>query len=236
MSDLHGMAAALGGLNGPKLGLFALITVAFAAIGRLVRGVTASGGIAGGIVCFGLMCGTGWPGFVALATVFLLTWAATRVGYQRKLRIGAAEARRGRNAGQIFANLSIACIGAAAFLVTGHHCALLAMTAALAEAADDTVSSELGQALGGTPRLVTTWRAVNAGTNGAVTLIGTLAGFSAALTVVVVCVLTRIITFPEFAICATAGFAGTIADSLLGATLESKGVLGNNGVNFLSTA
>ena len=34
------------------------------------------------------------------------------------------------------------------------------MAAALAEAAADTVSSEMGQALGGTPRLITSWRKV----------------------------------------------------------------------------
>ena len=47
---------------------------------------------------------------------------------------------------------------------------LLAMAAALSEAAADTVSSELGQALGRTPRLITTWRPVPAGTDGGVSL------------------------------------------------------------------
>ena len=30
------------------------------------------------------------------------------------------------------------------------------------------------------------------------------------------------------------GFLGSIIDSLLGATLENRGILGNNGVNFCS--
>ena len=30
------------------------------------------------------------------------------------------------------------------------------------------------------------------------------------------------------------GFLGGVIDSLLGATLENRGILGNNGVNFLS--
>jgi uncharacterized membrane protein len=37
-------------------------------------------------------------------------------------------------------------------------------------------------------------------------------------------------------ICAAAGVLGMIADSFLGATLERRGIMGNNAVNFSSTA
>ena len=48
------------------------------------------------------------------------------------------------------------------------------MAAALSEAAADTTSSEVGQAFGKTARLVTTWSPVTPGTDGAVSLAGTM--------------------------------------------------------------
>jgi hypothetical protein len=52
--------------------------------------------------------------------------------------------------------------------------------AALAEAAADTVSSEIGQVLGGRPRMITNLRAVEPGSDGAVSVAGTVAGLVAA--------------------------------------------------------
>jgi uncharacterized protein (TIGR00297 family) len=112
---------------------------------------------------------------------------------------------------------------------------LIAMAAALAEAAADTVSSEMGQALGGVPRLITTWRKVEAGTDGAVTLAGTMDGATAAIAVALVFPLSRIFSWRSCAVCALAGITGMIFDSLLGATLERRRLLGNDAVNFVST-
>ena len=78
--------------------LFAAISVVFAAVGRLVRGVTTSGAVAGAVVCFALLWAAGIGGFAALLTVFVLTWVSTKFGYAKKQRLGTAEARSGRNA------------------------------------------------------------------------------------------------------------------------------------------
>src|SRR5216683_8232015 len=93
-----------------KLWVSALISIIFAGFGRAVRGVTTSGAVAGALVCFALLVAAGLSGFVALLAVFLLTWAATRLGYARKQGLGTAEPRAGRNAAQVFANLGVAAI------------------------------------------------------------------------------------------------------------------------------
>jgi len=48
-------------------------------------------------------------------------------------------------------------------------------------------------------------------------------------------VLMGLFAWRAFPICAGAGLAGMLADSFLGATLERRELLGNNGVNFIST-
>ena len=52
--------------------------------------------------------------------------------------------------------------------------------AALCEAAADTVSSEIGQVLGSRPRMITTLRLAEPGTDGAISFGGTMAGIVAA--------------------------------------------------------
>lgn len=223
-----------------KLWGFALLTLTFAVLGRLVRGVTTGGAIAGATICFALLWGAGISGFAALFTVFLLTWISTRIGYAKKQTLGTAEARAGRNAFQVFANLGIAGACALLYSVLGNRSFVLAMAAALAEAAADTVSSEIGQAFGGAPRLITNWRKVSAGIDGAISIAGTLAGIASAIVVALISLRissrTAVLELRFVLICAGAGVLGMLFDSLLGATLERDRKLDNNAVNFLSTA
>ena len=148
-----------------------LLTLLFSGLARWVHGVTTAGALAGAVVCFILYLGGGPGAFAALITVFSLAWITTRLGYSHKQKLGIAERREGRSASQVLANLGVATI-CATFLIFGvfgqTKAALLAMSAALSEAAADTVSSEIGQAFGETPRLITSWKSVPAGTNGAV--------------------------------------------------------------------
>jgi uncharacterized protein (TIGR00297 family) len=212
------------------------VTAIFALFAWLVRAVTGPGALAGTLVLLILLGDAGWGAFLALSSVFTLTWAATRVGYGRKQALGTAEAQKGRSAAQVFANLAVAAGCALADRFRPDPRLLVSVVAALAEAAADTVSSEIGQALGRRPRLITTWRTVAPGTDGAVTLTGTLAGaFSAAL-VSLISASAHVIGTHQGQIAGLAAVLGMTADSCLGATLERRGLAGNNTVNFLSTA
>jgi uncharacterized protein (TIGR00297 family) len=235
IQELGLVAAAFQEVRIARLEQFAVITLAFAAFGWAVRGVTRAGAFAGGIVCFALLAGADWAGFAGLCTVFALTSVATRFGYARKQTLGTAESRSGRTAAQVTANLGVAALCAVALVIEKDVRVFLALGAALAEAAADTVSSEIGQAIGGTPRLVTTWAHAEPGTDGAVTIAGTLAGIGAAMVVSAICGFTSSIGWRGVVTCLGAGIAGTLADSLLGVTLERRGLIGNNTVNFLST-
>jgi uncharacterized protein (TIGR00297 family) len=83
--------------------------------------------------------------------------------------------------------------------------------------------------------MVTTLRSVPPGTDGAISLAGTLAGTGGAVLIVLVAAVTLGLGTGD-AVCAGLGaFGGLFVDSLLGATAERRGWLNNDAVNFLST-
>jgi uncharacterized protein (TIGR00297 family) len=180
--------------------------------------------------------GAGFGAFVALVSVFALTWLCTRFGYRRKEKLGTAERLDGRTALQVLANLAVAasCAGISA-LTPRKAVFLLAVSAALSEAAADTVSSEVGQARTTKARLITTWEEVAAGTDGGVSWAGTMAGVAAAAAVTLVSVVTGLIPLRWLGISILGAMAGMIADSFLGALLERRKLLQNDAVNFLGT-
>jgi uncharacterized protein (TIGR00297 family) len=221
--------------SNPQIWIALAVTIIFAVIARWLNGVSFSGAIAGAAVCFLLYIGGGFGAFLALVTVFGLTWVTTRLGYRRKQTLGTAEPREGRKASQVLANLAGAAGAAGFFVWTGNALFLLAAAAALSEAAADTVSSELGQVGSDTARLITSWKEVPAGTDGGVTWNGTLAGIASAVLVSLVSALTGLLPWRWFGFSIAGATAGMIADSFLGAVLEQRRLLNNDGVNFLGT-
>lgn len=213
-----------------------LLTAALAGVAQRLGAVTPQGAVAGAATSLLLFLGGGPGAFAGLTAVFLLTWISTRWGYERKLRLGVAEKHEGRSAAQVLANTAVAAVLAAISpFVASPKLWLAAAVAALAEAAADTVSSELGQAAGGRTWLVTTLRAVAPGTNGGVSLAGTLAGLLAAGVVAATCVAFGLIPVPHATAATAAAMLGMFVDSLLGATVEPRGWLNNNGVNLGGT-
>jgi uncharacterized protein (TIGR00297 family) len=186
---------------------------------------------------------------VPLLAVFILSDIATRIGRTQKERLGIAERGDGRTASQVAANLGVAALvqldltqnslaNTSWFSLSGvAPMPLFAIAlAALAEAAADTVSSEIGQVLGGRPRMITTLREADPGTDGAISLAGTLAGILAAAAVAAAGTAALHGNLTMFWISTAAAVFGLFFDSLLGATLERRGWLNNDAVNFLSTA
>lgn len=232
------------------------LSLIFGLIVYRLRAATPAAAFTGAVITANLISSTSSSPFqpwrtalVPVLAVFLLSFGATRLGRERKERLGTAEKRRGRSAAQVAANLGFAAIvsnthvqiwlmDSGIFLHNGIAMMPLyaPMVAALAEAAADTVSSEIGQVLGGRPRMITTLRQVDPGTDGAISLIGSLSGVLAAGLVALSGALALGGGWEMFWMAVAGGVFGLFFDSLLGATFERRGWLNNDAVNFLSTA
>jgi uncharacterized protein (TIGR00297 family) len=237
----------------------AIWTLGLSAILGLVtwkmRAATPAAAATGAIVTASLMYSTlrfpyqPWhTAIVPVLGVSLLAFGSTRAGRAKKVRLGTAEKHGGRSAAQVAANLGVAALVASElvyFWLDDAHLLprvrpelapfYIAALASLAEAAADTVSSELGQVLGGRPRMLTSLRSVAPGTDGAISLAGSLAGIVAAALIAGVGAWALRGGTLMFAISAAGGVFGLFFDSLLGATLENGSLLNNDAVNFLST-
>ncbi len=209
------------------------LTIAFGFGGFLLGGVTPAGAFAGTAAAFLIYLGLGLGGFVTLVSVFVVTLIVTRIGYHRKQQLGLAENPGGRRAGQVLANLAAA--GVLAALASWHDWFAIAAVACLAEAAADTAQSEIGEIASRRAWLITGFREVSPGTDGGMSLPGTLAGLVAILVVVFLARAMAVVGPGQWWIAVVAAFLGTIVDSLTGATIESKGHINNDTVNFFST-
>lgn len=110
------------------------------------------------------------------------------------------------------------------------------MLGSLACCSGDTWASEIGSVYGRNPRLITTFNRVPAGTNGGVTIIGTIASLvggtivGVAYYVTILAVMAYDMTLnkypPQWPIVVTGllgGFLGSLFDSLVGAILQYSG-------------
>jgi uncharacterized protein (TIGR00297 family) len=201
---------------------------------------------AGAAACVGVATVVaGPPASVALLTMFLTSSAATRAGAARKRRLEPGYVAGGRRdwrqvcangaAGAALALAYVACAGGPraalwtpfAALSPWPRALMAALVAHFAAVNGDTWASELGVLAASSPRLLTSpWRAVPPGTNGGISLAGSLASVAGGAAVGAAAAAASSwrgashVAWPLLPLGAAAGAVGSLIDSLLGATLQ----------------
>jgi uncharacterized protein (TIGR00297 family) len=227
----------------PWIALNTILAVA----GYALRTVDLSGCIVGWILGTIIIIGGGPALYVALLAFFIIGTACTKLGYARKSAEGLAQEKGGRRgAGHAIANVGVAALCAIACLRGLGLVPLFMGISALATAAADTTGSEIGKLFGKRAFHPLTFRRMERGSEGAISLEGTLAGIVAGFVVAAIATAVAVNRLrPGFtgsvviarshvvAVVTAAAFLGSYAESVLGAL---KVEVPNNVMNFINTA
>jgi len=201
-----------------------------------------------GIIIWGTL---GWRGYLVVAFYFLVGSGVTRIGLAQKEAAGIAEKRSGaRGPENVWGSALTAALCALGIglinsgLVTLspelvpslQYLLLLGYVASFSTKLSDTCASEVGKAYGKSTFLITTLQPVPRGTEGAVSVEGTLAGVVGSIAIALLGWGSGLIDLLGVLWCVLAAFIATNLESVIGATLQSKYTwLTNELVNVLNT-
>ncbi len=189
------------------------------------------------IICLLVILFGGLPWFLLLLAFYLLGGGFTHYGYAYKRSLGIAQSRGGvRGYKNVYSNSLVPLAMAICYGVYGSDMFIYAFIGSVATANGDTLASEIGETSRSKPRMITTLKETEAGVDGGVTPLGEAASFAGALIIGLLAAGTGMVGSFGIVAGTIGGFLGTNFDSLLGATLQSRGMLSNNGVNLVATA
>jgi uncharacterized protein (TIGR00297 family) len=181
------------------------------------RALTASGAAAAWIVGACVFGAGGWAYAAVLFAFFLPSTLLSRIGRARKRELVDIGKHGPRDAWQVLANGAIAAVCAVLAAITHAKPMAAAFAGAFAAASADTWGTEIGTLAKMAPRSILTFKPLAPGISGGITFAGTLAEVAGAC---VVGVVTWAIGAGAWWIVAAGGFAGALADSILGAGLQ----------------
>jgi uncharacterized protein (TIGR00297 family) len=175
-----------------------------------------------GTIIFGL---GGWRWAVLLLAFFISSSLLTRTFARRKTALNEKFDKGGRrDIGQVLANGGVAALFALLhFFFPQAAWTWMGFAASLAAVNADTWATELGVLNPSLPKLITTWKPVERGTSGGISVYGTLAALGGAALIALLAGLVR----PSgnfwvmLGIVSLGGLLGALFDSLLGASVQA---------------
>ena len=218
-----------------------IVNTVLIALAQRLSLLTRWGWVHAGILGTVLWGSLGWTGWLSVVLYLGLGSAVTKLGFSDKQRRGLAEARGGCRSplnvwGSAATGASLALLIAAG--LEPKPWLLAAFAASFAAKLADTFGSEIGKRWGRTPRLITTLRRVDPGTEGAISMEGTLASaVGSLLMAVVMWALALLPSLSWMWLVAVVGLVATLAESVLGAVAQTRlSWMSNELVNALQTS
>jgi uncharacterized protein (TIGR00297 family) len=179
-------------------------------------GLSRSGTVAAAIVGALVWIFAGWQGALVLLAFFIPSTAISRLGRARKRALVDIGKHGPRDAMQVLANGGVATAAAVLSYWFGPTM-LVAFAGAFAAASADTWATEIGTLAQGAPRSILTFKPLAPGFSGGITWQGSAAQIAGAAIVALVAALVHVAPFWPVLV---GGVAGSLADSLLGITLQ----------------
>ncbi len=200
--------------------------VAIAVVSHRMRLLTAGGAMATFLLAAIIFGIGGWLWTTPILVFFAASSLLSKVGGKRKLQYEALyEKSNIRDAGQVAANGGIAALFVLlwfmfpwmTFLYVGYVGAIAAATA-------DTWGTEIGTLARGEPRSIVSFKEVEKGTSGGVSMAGLVGGALGALLIAASALVFSQPQSMKYLAVVTlgAGIIGTLTDSVLGATLQAQ--------------
>lgn len=202
--------------------------------------MTKSGWITAGMLGTLLWGTLGWSGWISVVFYLVLGSLVTKIGFKYKNKLGIAEKRGGRRGPEnVLGSASTGLFLAMMIKLNLANLILLKIgfAASFAAKLSDTFGSEIGKRYGKNTFLITTFKKVRQGTEGAISLEGTIASLFGAFIMSFVMYIFGFITVEKgFFIVSFSGFIATIFESFIGAIFQDKYNLSNEAINAIQTS
>lgn len=199
-----------------------LASIVVAVLGYKRKSLTVSGAVGTIIVGSAVSIGFGYRGLLLLGVFFGSSnyWSKLKAGNKDRLKNKVAKGEQ-RDIVQVFANGGIAAFTGLMFAWSDSLFWLFFFVGSIAAANADTWASEIGTLSKKQPILLTKMKRVDAGTSGAVSVLGTIAGFLGSLLISFL----SFLVWPELSVTlliglTLVGFCGNVIDTIMGATVQ----------------
>ncbi|MCH1624931.1 DUF92 domain-containing protein [Ferdinandcohnia quinoae] len=199
-----------------------IVNIIVAIAGWKQKSLTISGSIATMIVGTLVSIGFGYKGLIILGVFFVSSsmWSKYKKKQKQAVENKVAKGDQ-RDFIQVFANGGVAAIAGILYTVTQSNVWIYVFIGSIAAACADTWASEIGTLSKRKPILVSKLKRVEAGTSGAISILGTIAGFAGAVVIASFSYfLWDGIHFYSLVILSLIGFIGNIIDTVLGGYVQ----------------
>ncbi len=213
-----------------------ILIYTFCKIPLMTKGGWISAGVLGTIL-WGCLS---WQGWLSVVIYLFFGSLVTKIGYKFKKEQGIAEKRGGRRGpenvwGSAATGLFFAVM--TKFNIANIVLFKIGFAASFAAKLADTFGSEIGKRFGKDTYLITSFKKVERGTEGGISLEGTLASVMGSIFMGFIMLLLSIIsTKYHFIIVVVSGFLATLSESIIGAKFQDKYKLSNEMVNAIQTS